>query len=91
MDEIEKFLEGLRSKPLHVRKMILVASTTAITLFIAITWAYSFQGKLARLNGGGSAVASVASAPSSIVSKDVSSFWKGFSGLVGELKHQLSF
>lgn len=90
MQEIEKFLIDLQSKPIHVRKTILIASTTIITIFIAIIWVYSLQGRLARLSGERS-VASTASAPSSIVVKDASSFFGGISVLVDELKHQLSF
>ncbi len=90
MQEIEKFLIDLQSKPIHVRKIILVASTTVITIFIAIIWVYSLQNRLAKLNGE-RAVASTASAPSSIVAKDASSFFGGISVLANELKHQLSF
>jgi len=90
MQEIEKFLIELRAKPIQTRKTILIVATTAITIFVAIIWVYSLQGKLARLNGE-RAVASTASAPSSIIAKDASSFWGGISVLVDELKHQLSF
>lgn len=90
MQEIEKFLIDLQSKPIHVRKTILVVSTTVITVFIAIIWVYSLQGRLVRLNSERS-VASVASAPSSIIAKDATSFFGGISVLVDELKHQLSF
>lgn len=90
MQELEKFLTELRTKPLHVRKAILITTTSLITLFIAITWGYSFQGKLAQLNGE-RVVAATASAPTSLIGKEASSFWGGVSGLVSELKHQLSF
>ncbi len=90
MQELEKFLADLRTKPLHVRKAILVVTTSVITLFVAITWGYSFQGKLAQLNGE-RMIAATAAAPTALIGKEASSFWGGVSGLVSELKHQLSF
>ena len=88
------YLEKIRRKSVHERKIILAVSTTVVTGIIFAVWFFNWAGGTGRINQAENssqfAAAGIA-APSSLVKGNWQSFTETISGGFSEIKNQFRF
>ena len=87
------YLEKLRGKPVHTRKIILAATPASLTGIIFIIWLFYWAGFAKSLGGGiSSNAASAQAAPPADLFKGS---WRSFGGTlregISEIKNQFKF
>jgi hypothetical protein len=85
------YLHKLRSKPVHVRRAILLVSTVSITGIIFVTWLTSWSILFNPPENKSSASTPNIATPVFLIKDNWGSFKNSFSGNFSGLKSQLKF
>lgn len=87
-------LEQIRRKPLHVRKMILVVTTSVITGIIFAVWLFYWIPSLKNISheeNSAAISASAGQAPTALLLENLKSLKNSFSSGFSEIKNQTRF
>ncbi len=88
---MEQFIEKLRKKPVHVRRTILMVTTTAITAFIFVIWFYFWTSAAVSPDDINNVATPRGAPPSSLLKDNWQAFQGTFSEGFSEIKKQINF